>query len=196
MDLRTSSAAPAPADHAFNPAAPAAPGELATPARRPIPAPVLRLAALLAAGGIFFGIATVMEPTPSVAGTGLLGAGSSSAGGARRLGAAQPPTEGQPRPAEVEVPAPATDEDGRPLLGSLVGAEHHVWIYSDASGPLYTIVSPQGRVLAAGLTADEVYRAFPKLPLHDLRLEPAGSAPASPAGPSGPLMLAVPSTDR
>lgn len=77
---------------------------------------------------------------------------------------------------------PAKDAQGRKLLGSLVGSTWGVWIYSDAAGPLYTIVDPQGRIQAEGLTADEVYRQFPELPIDRLRLVPGTDA----------LMLAEP----
>jgi hypothetical protein len=74
--------------------------------------------------------------------------------------------------------APATDKQGNILLGSLVGAEFTLWVYSAQDGPVYTVVSAKGKVLAESLTMDEVYRSFPQMPLDKMVLskpEGAGS---------------------
>ncbi len=93
---------------------------------------------------------------------------------------ARPLTPAKPTP-------PITDSAGHPLLGSLVGGPYGVWIYSSPDGPLYTVVSQSGKVLREGMNVDEVYRAFPDLPIDRMRLMPAGDGTK--------LMLADPSGD-
>lgn len=77
------------------------------------------------------------------------------------------------RPVHSATTAPLTDRFGRPLLGSLKGKDYTVWIYSSRTAPVYTVVSGDGRILQEGLEVDEVYRAFPDLPIDSMRLDPA-----------------------
>ncbi|MGQ0627556.1 MAG: hypothetical protein ACT4PL_05575 [Phycisphaerales bacterium] len=77
------------------------------------------------------------------------------------------------RPALKAGAAPIEDRFGRSLLGTLKGKEYTVWVYSARTGPVYTVVSADGRILQEGLDVDEVYRAFPDLPIESMRLDPA-----------------------
>lgn len=143
-----------------------------------VPPAILRLMMVVAGFALWFGASTILQPRQSAASP------------PRRpgAGAVMPPTPtpqaGAPAalPAGAAVNPPATDKFGRKLLGSLVGSTWNVWIYSDASGPLYTVADSAGRVLAEGLAADDVYRQFPDLPVDRMRLAPA----------DGALMLAEP----
>lgn len=176
------------------------------PALVRIPGPLFRLMMIMMGFCLWFGASTILHPRQSSANqprrATLPPAGQATGGGAvgaderpweHRIGA-HGPTE--PLPASVgraeETPgaagpatgprAPAVDGKGRKLLGSLVGSNWHVWIYSDPTGPMYTVANSRGQVLAEGLSADDVYRRFPDLPIDRLRLIPA----------EGALMLADP----
>lgn len=65
----------------------------------------------------------------------------------------------------------ATEEAG-PVLGELVGARYLVRIHRAREGPLYTICTPDGQVLEAGLRAEDVYRSFPDLDIPSLQAGP------------------------
>ncbi len=71
--------------------------------------------------------------------------------------------------------APATNDQGWPLLGEIVGVETRVWIYGSPEGPRYTITTHDGWVMMQDLLADEVYRNFPDLDVENMLLEPAPS---------------------
>ncbi|MBL8991178.1 MAG: hypothetical protein JNJ48_06315 [Phycisphaerae bacterium] len=177
------------------------------PALVRIPGPLFRLMMIMLGFCLWFGASTILHPRQSSAGNpgrAVLPPAGQAAGGTlpaddrpweRRLGGngssePLPSMVGSPEaapgsgaPALTGGPrAPAVDGQGRKLLGSLVGSNWHVWIYSDPTGPLYTVANSRGQVLAEGLGADDVYRRFPDLPIDRLRLIPA----------EGALMLADP----
>jgi len=178
------------------------------PALVRIPGPLFRLMMIMMGFCLWFGASTILHPRQSSANqprrATLPPAGQATGGGAEGVGADERPWEHrmgahgptEPLPASVgkaeETPgaaglatgprAPAVDGKGRKLLGSLVGSNWHVWIYSDPTGPMYTVANSRGQVLAEGLSADDVYRRFPDLPIDRLRLIPA----------EGALMLADP----
>lgn len=72
------------------------------------------------------------------------------------------------------------------LIGVLESPDFRILIHAGDPEPLYTVCTPAGRVLAAELRADEVYREFPMIDPTKLRVDP----PEVPG--DGPLMLAWP----
>ncbi len=76
-----------------------------------------------------------------------------------------------------------TPEDS---LGTLESREYVVHIRHALPAPLYTVCTPDGRVLRADMQADEVYREFPTLDLERLRFDPGRE------NDTGALMLMYP----
>lgn len=72
------------------------------------------------------------------------------------------------------------------LLGVLESPDFRILIHAGDPEPLYTVCTPAGRVLAAELRADEVYREFPMIDPTRLRVDPPDAAE------DPPLMLAWP----
>jgi hypothetical protein len=78
-----------------------------------------------------------------------------------------------PRAAPPQPAASAAADEttgGRPL-GSLRGASYCVLITSGPDGPLYTVSSLDGNILASDLTQDEVWQNFPGLDIDRLTAE-------------------------
>ncbi len=74
------------------------------------------------------------------------------------------------------------------LLGSLIGPIYTIRIHCSPEGPLYSVWDTKnGRSLAEGLPADDVYRHFPDIDVRTMRLGP-GDAPDEVAEFIGPLM--------
>jgi len=73
----------------------------------------------------------------------------------------------------IPVP-PASDAQGRANLGVLVGPSLFVWVYGGTDGVRYTVADLTGQVLSAGLTADEVYGAFPEVNIPEMQFGPDG----------------------
>lgn len=74
------------------------------------------------------------------------------------------------------IPAPpAYDEQGRASLGVIVGPSLFVWVYGGTEGVRYSVVDLQGQVLASGLTADQVYGAFPEINIPEMEFGPDGA---------------------
>lgn len=115
-----------------------------------MPPAIRRLAYMFIAATCFFTIATFNKPRTSAADTARIHRDTPAAPGA----AAQA--------------APQQDEHGRSLIGSLSGRDTQLWIYSSPAGPLYTVLDAHGKVLARGLTTDQVYEQFPDLHIHEL----------------------------
>lgn len=63
-------------------------------------------------------------------------------------------------------------QDSGPVLGELVGARYLVRIHRSREGPLYTVCTPDGQVLEAGLRSEDVYRSFPDLDIPSLQAGP------------------------
>jgi hypothetical protein len=80
---------------------------------------------------------------------------------------------------------PIVEADG--LIGTLECREYRILIHHADPMPLYTVCTPDGRVLRENLQADDVYREFPTVDLKRLHLEPSSRD----AG-QGPLMLVYP----
>jgi hypothetical protein len=72
------------------------------------------------------------------------------------------------------------------LLGVLESPDFRILIHAGDPEPLYTVCTPAGRVLAAEMRADEVYREFPMIDPTRLRVDPPDAAE------DPPLMLAWP----
>ncbi|MBX3403004.1 MAG: hypothetical protein KF699_06280 [Phycisphaeraceae bacterium] len=72
------------------------------------------------------------------------------------------------------------------LLGVLESPDFRILIHAGDPEPLYTVCTPAGRVLAAELRADDVYREFPMIDPTRLRVDPPDD------GGTPPLMLAWP----
>jgi hypothetical protein len=72
------------------------------------------------------------------------------------------------------------------LLGVLESPDFRILIHAGDPEPLYTVCTPAGRVLAAELRAEEVYREFPMIDPTRLRVDPPDE------GGERPLMLAWP----
>lgn len=140
---------------------------------------------LLCAGGVLFVIAgSVFDPSESDAdtigqspGTARLGPWTAEAAahgqGPLVLGDAD---ELWPR-GLLRMPA---------LLGVLESPDFRILIHAGDPEPLYTVCTPAGRVLAAELRADDVYREFPMIDPTRLRVDPPDD------GGTRPLMLAWP----
>jgi len=73
------------------------------------------------------------------------------------------------------------------LLGTLECREYRVLIHAADPVPLYTVCSPDGRVLRENMEAGDVYREFPTIDLEKLRFEPKTGEQNS-----GALMLMYP----
>ena len=86
---------------------------------------------------------------------------------------------GGPQPSAAD---PVAKPTGR-LLGELEGTDFRVRITSGADGPLYTVISKDGRTLLVDATVSEVTAMFPTLNLEHLKAK---------GGTTGPLMLADP----
>ena len=69
---------------------------------------------------------------------------------------------------------PPLDAQGRSSLGVIVGPALFVWVYGGSDGVRYSVVDLGGQVLAAGLTGDEVYGAFPELQIPEMQFGPDG----------------------
>lgn len=72
------------------------------------------------------------------------------------------------------------------LIGVLESPDFRILIHAGDPDPLYTVCTPAGRVLAAELRADQVYREFPMIDPTKLRVDPPDTRD------EGPLMLAWP----
>jgi len=87
------------------------------------------------------------------------------------------------------IPAPARfDEQGRLNLGVLVGPSLFVWVYGGSDGVRYSVADLQGQVLASGMTANQVYGAFPEINIPEMEFGPDGRM-------CEPLMWAQPAID-
>ncbi|MEZ6233569.1 MAG: hypothetical protein R3B68_05215 [Phycisphaerales bacterium] len=74
------------------------------------------------------------------------------------------------------IPEPLPyDEAGRANLGIVVGPALFVWVYGGEDGVRYTIADVRGQVLASGLTANEVYGAFPEINIPEMQFGPDGA---------------------
>jgi len=73
------------------------------------------------------------------------------------------------------------------LLGTLECREYRILIHHADPVPLYTVCSPDGRVLRENMEAGDVYREFPTIDLERLRFEPTTGEKNS-----GALMLVYP----
>lgn len=73
------------------------------------------------------------------------------------------------------IPAPPVqDEDGRANLGIIMGPALFVWVYGGSDGVRYSVADLQGHVLASGLTASQVYGAFPEVNIPEMEFGPDG----------------------
>jgi len=80
---------------------------------------------------------------------------------------------------------PIVEADG--LIGTLECREYRILIHHGNPMPLYTVCTPEGRVLRENLEAEDVYREFPTIDLKRLHLEPSERSTGQ-----GPLMLVYP----
>lgn len=87
------------------------------------------------------------------------------------------------------IPAPLEhDEQGRSNLGIIVGPALFVWVYGGSDGVRYSVADLQGQVLAQGMTANQLYGAFPEINLPEMEFGPDGVL-------CEPLMWAEPALD-
>lgn len=73
------------------------------------------------------------------------------------------------------------------LIGTLECREYRILIHHADPVPLYTVCTPDGRILRENLQADDVYREFPTIDLKRLYLDPSAGEDNS-----SPLMLVYP----
>lgn len=133
------------------------------------------LAAVLALGLVFLGVASLVKPDPrgasaSTANTSQEHAGKSVEDVLGALIAAKHP-------------------QGWKLTGALKDTQFLVLIHSSPMGARYSVFSHQGRLLQGDMFADDVYRSFPTLDVSKFQLDPAQPGQAKPAGS---IMLAEP----
>jgi len=73
------------------------------------------------------------------------------------------------------IPAPPRhDEQGRANLGIIIGPSLFVWVYGGSDGVRYSVADLQGQVLASGMTASQVYGAFPEVNIPEMEFGPDG----------------------
>jgi hypothetical protein len=126
-------------------------GPRRTPRTRSTPRSLpARLLAGLGAVVLFFGVASIIEPTDSPANSFRQPHGSRGSG----------TTIGTPSPAQAG------------LLGTLIGAMYTVEIFSGDPEPVYTVYDQAGNLLIDRATKEEVYRIDPSLDV-DSMLGPA-----------------------
>lgn len=126
---------------------------------RLFPGPVVRGAVIVCLGALILRAVSPGGPQNS--------SGAPALPAVPRAAAVQP----APLPEGTSGKAPPRDRDGRWLLGTLVGVQHEVWIYSDGVQPRFSVADRAGTLLQQGLAADEVYRSFPDLPVDSLRMQ-------------------------
>ena len=140
------------------------------------------MAAVIAGAVAFLGIASLIKPDPRSA--------SAYENGATPIHpAAHAPNingrsmQGDSHDILVALSMQAHPQGWR-LIGSLEGTEHLVLVYSSPNGPRYSVFTLQGRLVAGGLEAGEVYRVVPELDMTTLRDLPESDGK--------PLMLVTP----
>lgn len=76
--------------------------------------------------------------------------------------------------------APAGDATGTPLkrkLGELTGQAFRILVHASPEGPRYTVISPDGVILAERLSESEMARDFPALELDTMTAEAPDADP-------------------
>jgi len=144
-----------------------------------------RVLALVLAGAMFVGIASIIKPAPrSAAADAKNQAVLDEFAAEMRDVFVSPVREDPTDPREAELvkrlkarkaaadAQTSAAESGRALLGTFQGREHMVKCFASPDGPRYSVYTLDGRVLQANLPADEVYRAFPDIDLSTLRADP------------------------
>lgn len=129
---------------------------------------VARVACLIIAAAVLLTVATVVDPY--------------------RTSAIENQRHIYPPPHETHPATRSDPADSRRALGELFCNDYRVLIHASEDGPLYTVYSADGHLMAEDLHADEVYRMFPDLPIHEMFLDPDGDGRASP----GPIMMVNP----
>ncbi|MCA3006550.1 MAG: hypothetical protein ACK51N_05100 [bacterium] len=142
-------------------------------ATQPLPRGLKRFMALLVCGGALLAVGAVVQPTPSSARPPQQAAATAPEAAASMLNlpVTQRDSTGSTQPASSGSAlgkAPPADGEGRPLLGSLDGANYQLWIYAGAEGAVYTLADANGYVLAEGMTPNELTRRFPSVDLRGL----------------------------
>lgn len=99
-------------------------------------------------GGTLIAASQIFQPSPSAADVGFVG-------GANAWNRA--PFSGRPAPDHKPTP--------RRQLGELHGNEFRLIVHASDLGPRYTVISPEGVLLAEDLSAAEVATDFPGLQL-------------------------------
>jgi len=64
------------------------------------------------------------------------------------------------------------DQDGGPILGELIGRRYRVRITAGPDGPLYAVLTLDGRVIKGGLRAGDVARDFPEIDVERMQFGP------------------------
>jgi hypothetical protein len=161
------------------------------------PPPVMRLAMILLGFAVFAGANMIMQPRRSEAGLSTLhqpAAATTSPAStpkdwttpATDATTASIPLATQPfASATTSAVAQPITPGSEALIGTLIGANYIVSIYTTTDGPRYSVASTSGVVLAELLSPTQVLAQFPDLPIEDLRLLPSIDRP-------GPIMLVDP----
>lgn len=167
------------------------------------PPAVMRLAMILLGFAVFAGANMILNPrqseaglrpqpqpaaSPDVAGQATPwssgAAASFSSAADQASGSSAQPLADQPGTFATRTIAQASPRS-EALIGTLIGANYIVSIYSTADGPRYSVASTSGVLLAELLSPTQVLAQFPDLPIEDLRLLPSVDRP-------GPIMIAEP----
>lgn len=159
------------------------------PSRSDKPRVLQRVIALVAAVVIFSFVASTFHPRNSSAAgpsgrPALTPSVLAGGGGKQAVPSAQRVQSGPEQLNRLETggrTAPVHPRGLKPL-GNMLGREYLVWIYSEKDEPRYTICKRTGDVIAADLTAQQVYAQFPDLDIEHLGV-PTGDG-------SGPWMMA------
>ena len=92
------------------------------------------------------------------------------------------------QPARTRASGPSesitVDPSGDPVLGEMIGRRYRLRVSAGPNGPLYAVLTLDGRVIKDRLSAEEVGRHFPELDVESMRYGPDDT--------TGPLMLADP----
>lgn len=111
---------------------------------------LLRLAGVVACVAAFVGVATLINPTSSLA-------------RAVRNASGFPLANGKPG-----AGLPAAAQTDRLSLGTLEGHEFRVSIFAASDHPSYSVVNAAGQAVALDVPADEVYKHVPEMDVRSM----------------------------
>jgi hypothetical protein len=149
-----------------------------------LPGPVKRLILAVGAGVAFVAISASLNPDSSLARAreeASLALNQPSAI-SQAQGSSLAVLGGKPTATNASAPAARSGDAARlaiaapvatnlALLGRMIGGPYNIWVYSGQSGPVYTVTSARGQILAVEKSVDELTSLIPDLGLENLRLE-------------------------